>query len=256
MYLSIIIPAYNEAKRIGNTLQAVNTYMQKKDWEYEILVVNDGSKDNTAEVVQGLRSSVKHLYLIDLKENRGKGHAVQQGILASNGDLCLFMDADHSTTIDQIERMIPQIANGYDLVVSSRHLKDSVIAVKQPPHRVFLGNMFRLFVSMVVPIGVKDTQNGFKLFTRWAAFTIFSQQRVYRWAFDVEVLAIAKRLGFKIKEVPVTWKNDERSQMNFKGMVSMLLEVFIVRKNLWTGRYYRPVNIPNMDYRVTARTLS
>lgn len=254
MYLSIIIPAYNESERIGETLRAVDSYMQKKNWEYEIIVVNDGSKDNTKEVVEKLKHDVHHLYLTNLEENRGKGHAVQQGMLASNGDLCLFMDADHSTTIEHIEKMIPMVAEGYDVVISSRHLKDSVITVKQPAIRVFLGHMFRLFVSTVVPIGVKDTQNGFKLFTRWAAFTIFSQQRVFRWAFDVEVLAIAKRLGFGIKEVPITWKNDDRSQMNFKGMINMLLEVFTVRKNLLTGHYYRPVNIPNVGYRVAPRT--
>ncbi len=150
--------------------------------------------------------------------------------------------------------MIPRVTEGYDVVVSSRHLKDSVITTKQPPLRVFLGHMFRLFVATIVPLGLKDTQNGFKLFTRWAAFTIFSQQRIFRWAFDVEVLAIAKRLGFKIKEIPIVWKNDDRSQMNFKGMLNMIIEVLAVRKNLLTGRYYRPVNIPNLNFSYSMQT--
>jgi len=253
MYLSIIIPAYNEAERIPETLRAVDQYMKTKNWEYEIIVVNDGSKDATGEVVESMRGEISHLYFLNLEVNKGKGHAVQQGMLASNGDLCLFMDADHSTNISELEKMIGAINEGNDIAVSSRHLPDSVITVKQPPLRVFLGHMFRVFVGMIVPLGIRDTQNGFKLFTRWAAFTIFSQQRVYRWAFDVEVLAIAKKLGFSIKEVPIVWKNDDRSQMNLKGMINMLFEVLTVRKNLLTGHYYRPVNIPSLNYRTQTR---
>ncbi len=243
MHLSIIIPAYNEAKRISKTLRAVDAYLRNKNYAYEIIVSNDGSKDGTAAVVQKLTSEILHLRLLDLPKNGGKGYAVQQGILASSGNFCLFTDADNSTSIEQVEKLMPYIAEGYDIVVSSRHAEGAVIAVPQPKTRIFLGTVFRLFVGTLIPTGVYDTQNGFKLFTRQAAFTIFSQQRVFRWAFDVEVLAIAKKLGFKIKEVGITWENDEASQMNFKGMVNSVWELLIVRKNLWTGKYYKPVNI-------------
>lgn len=244
MYLSIIVPAYNEEKRIPRTLRAIHSYMSKQDYDYEIIVANDGSKDHTKEVVLELTKEIPHLIFLDLPKNGGKGYAVQQGILSSKGDFCLFTDADNSTSIEQIEKLLPFIAQGYDIVVSSRHAPGANILIPQPKMRIILGTLFRTFVGILLPTGVYDTQNGFKLFTRPAAFTIFSQQRVFRWAFDVEVLSIAKKLGFNIKEVGITWKNDEASQMNFKGMVNSIWELFIVRKNLWTGTYYKPVNIP------------
>ncbi len=252
MYLSVIIPAYNEEKRISTTLIAVNAYLSQQSYEYEILVANDGSTDKTTEIVEGFQKTIKNLALITIPKNGGKGYAVQQGILASHGDYCLFMDADNSTSIEQVEKLLAAVQQGFDVVVSSRYIKGAVITVPQPPHRVFLSSVFKFFVRALIPTTIKDTQNGFKLFRRPAAFTIFSQQRVFRWAFDVEILAIARKLNFKIKEVPIIWKNDDRSQMNFKGMVNMALEVLAVRKNLWMGHYYRPVNIQSEKTPVSA----
>lgn len=237
MHLSVVIPAYNEEKRIEKTLLSVNEHLSKQAYDYEILVVNDGSKDKTAEIVNDLTGKLKGLKLINNKENHGKGWVVRQGMFSAQGDYRLFMDADNSTTVDQVDNFFPFFTQGYDIVMGSRRLKDSVIAVKQSWVRDFLGGIFRLIVHTLVPLGVKDSQAGFKIFSKKAAGTIFPKQTIFRWAFDVEVLAIANKLGFKIKEVPIKWVNDAESHVKLGGMIRMLFEVWRVRWNLWTRKY-------------------
>lgn len=237
MYLSVIIPAYNEEKRIAKTLQSVDAYLKQQSYDYEILVVNDGSKDKTAEVVKGAVAYVANLRLIDNKENHGKGWVVKQGMLEAQGEIRLFTDADNSTSLDQIANFLPYFAQGYDIVLGSRRIKGAVIAAKQPWIRDFLGGIFRLIVHTIVPVGVKDSQAGFKAFSAKATEAIFPQQTIARWAFDVEILAVARKMGFKIKEVPITWINDTESHVKLSGMVKMLFEVLQVRKNLWRGLY-------------------
>jgi dolichyl-phosphate beta-glucosyltransferase len=253
MKLCIIIPTYNEEKRILPTLISLSSYFSHKSYpnngysdkrpenHWEIVVVNDGSIDKTAEVVRDYQKNIPSLKLIDLPENHGKGYSVKTGMLASNGDYFLFMDADGSTPINQIEKMLPLVEdrseNGFDIVISSRHLQGSEIQKPQPFLRVFLGNIFRVVVSLIVPLGINDTQNGFKLFRKEAAKKIFTQQTIYRWAFDVEILAIARKLRYKIKEIPVVWINDDASKITLKGMLYMLVEVMKVRWNLWKNKY-------------------
>ena len=241
MKLSVIIPAYNEEKRIEKTLLSVNEYLSKQSYDYEILVISDGSKDKTAEIVGSLTGKLRGLKLIDNKENHGKGWVVRQGILSTQSDYQLFTDADNSTTIDHVEKFFPFFAQGYDIVIGSRRLKDSIIAVKQPRVRDFLGGIFRLIVHALVPLGVKDSQAGFKMFSKNAAETVFPKQTIFRWAFDVEILAIAKKLGFKIKEVPIRWINDAESHVKLSGMVRMLFEVLRIRWNLWANKYNKAV---------------
>ncbi len=235
--LSVVIPAYNEASRISHTLLAVSDYLKNQAYEYEILVVNDGSKDNTAGVVRDLEPSIQNLHLIDNKENHGKGWVTKQGMLAATGDVRLFMDADNSTAVDEVEKMLPLFDQGYEVVIGSRRIQGSVITVHQPWFRDFLGGVFRLIVHTAVPIGVTDSQCGFKAFSGTAAQAIFPKQSIYRWAFDVEILALARKMGFKLKEVPITWINDTESHVKLSGMVSMLVEVLQVRLNLWAGKY-------------------
>ncbi len=237
MHLSVIIPAYNEEKRIERTLLSVNEHLSRQPYDYEILVVNDGSKDKTVEIVNDLTGKLKGLKLINNKENHGKGWAVRQGMLSAQGDYRLFTDADNSTTVDQVEKFFPFFAQGSDIVIGSRRLKDSVIAVKQPWLRDFLGGIFRLIVHILVPLGVKDSQAGFKVFSKKAAEIIFPKQTIFRWAFDVEILAIAKKFGLKIKEVPIKWINDAESHVKLGGMVRMLFEVLRIRWNLLIGKY-------------------
>jgi dolichyl-phosphate beta-glucosyltransferase len=237
MKLSVILPAYNEQDRIKKTLLDVSQFLQKQSFGYEILVVNDGSKDLTAEVVNNLVSSIPNLRLIDNKENHGKGYVTKQGMLSASGDVRLFMDADNSTKVDEVLKMLPMFEQGYDLVIGSRRISGSVIAVHQPWFRDFLGGVFRFIVHILVPVGVTDSQCGFKAFSALAARAVFPKQSIYRWAFDVEVLAIARKFKFKIKEVPVTWVNDTESHVKLGGMIDMLLEVMEVRLNLWAGKY-------------------
>ena len=237
MKLSVILPSYNEQDRIEKTLLDVSRFLQKQSFDYEIIVVNDGSKDKTADVVHNLFPSIPNLRLIDIKENHGKGFVTQQGMLSAGGNVRLFMDADNSTKVDEVIKMLPLFEQGCDIVIGSRRIPGAVIAVHQPWFRDFLGGVFRFIVHALVPVGVTDSQCGFKAFSAKAAQAVFNKQTIYRWAFDVEILAIARKFKFKIKEVPVTWVNDTESHVKLGGMLSMLLEVMEVRLNLWAGKY-------------------
>ena len=237
MFLSVIIPAYNEEKRIVKTLLATDDFLRRQNYESEILVVSDGSKDKTVELGEGLKSQIKNLRMIDEKINYGKGWAVRRGMLEARGQIRLFMDADNSTTVDQVANFLPYFNEGYEVIIGSRRTAGAVIAVKQPWIRDFLGGIFRLLVHTLVPLGITDSQAGFKAFSARATEIIFKKQIIFRWAFDVEILAIARRLGFKIKEVPIYWVNDTESHVKIGGMVKMLLEVLRVRWNLWNKKY-------------------
>ena len=235
--LSVIIPAYNEERRIGQTLLSVSEYLKKQPYNYEILVVNDGSKDGTANVVLNLKSEILNLALLDNKQNHGKGWATKQGMLAATGDVRLFMDADNSTKIEEAAKMLPLFERGSDIVIGSRRIAGSVIAARQPWIRDFLGGIFRLIVHTLVDVGVADSQCGFKAFSARAAEQIFPRQTIFRWAFDVEILALARKFKFKIQEVAITWVNGAESRVKLSGEINMLLEILKIRWNLWTGKY-------------------
>lgn len=235
--LSVVIPSYNEEKRIKATLLSASEFLKKQAYESEILVVSDGSKDATADVVKSLQAQIPNLKLVENTDNHGKGWVTKQGMLEATGDVRVFMDADNSTKIDEISNFLPYFDEGYDLVIGSRRINGSVIAVHQPWIRDLQGTIFRSIVHLVVPLGVTDSQCGFKAFSAEAATKIFPHQKIYRWAFDVEILALARKMNFKIKEVPITWVNDEESHVKLSGKIKMLLEVAQVRWNLWTGKY-------------------
>ncbi len=235
MYLSVIIPCYNEEERISKTIEAVYCYLREKPYEWEILVVDNGSTDGTRQLVEEYSDKIKNLFLIT-RQSHGKGWAVKQGMLAARGDYRLFTDADNSTDITQLDRLFPWATHGADVVISSRKKQGAVIVEKQPFYRVWLGKLFPWAVRLFVPIlnDIKDTQNGFKLFTRQAAEKIFPHQTIFYWAFDVEILALAKIFGFKIREVPIVWKNDDKSKMNLKGMFRAAFEVILTSLHLLT----------------------
>lgn len=238
IYISIIIPAYNEEKRLSRTLEKVDEYLKKQSFSYEIIVVSDGSKDKTSQVVKDLIPRIQNLRLIDNKENHGKGYVVRQGMLDAKGEYRLFTDADNSTSIDQIEKMLPEFEKGFKVVIGSRDIKGAVIATPQSWIRRRLGDIFNLIVQVISGLwGIWDTQCGFKGFTSKAAEDIFQKCKIDRWAFDVEILVISKKLGYKIKEIPVTWVNDPESKVKLKGMIKMLFEVFQIRWNVITKRY-------------------
>lgn len=235
--LSVVIPSYNEAERIAPTITYTHEFLKKQGYDFEILVVVDGAKDTTAAVVAGLQPEMPELRLINNPQNHGKGYVVRQGMLEATGDIRLFMDADNSTKVDHITEFMQHFDQGADIVVGSRRIAGANIAVHQGFVRDFLGGVFRLIVHTIVPLGVTDSQCGFKAFTASAAEQVFPKQTINRWAFDVEILAIARRLRLRIKEAPITWVNDGASTVRFSGMVHMLLEVLEVRWGLWTGKY-------------------
>ncbi len=252
MKLSIIIPAYNEEKRLQKTLEEINSYLSGQNYpstgagqaDYEILVVNDGSKDRTAEVCSNLIPKIKNLKLIDNKVNQGKGAVVRQGILAAKGEYRLFTDADNSTSIDQIEKMWPEFEKGSDVVIGSRDIKGAVLDPPQPWIRnVILGEGFKLFRKLVAGLWrIQDTQCGFKCFRKQAAEEVFPVCRIDRFAFDPEILIIAEKFGYKIKEIPVFWKNDPDSKVNFKSILKMALDLFKIRWNSIKGIYDKKNN--------------
>ncbi len=235
--LSVVIPSYNEAARITPTIKETDAFLSAQGYDYEILVVIDGAKDNTAAVVTELQASVPKLRVINNPENHGKGYVVRQGMLEATGDIRLFMDADNSTKVVHIAEFLPFFAQGSDIVAGSRRISGANIAVHQGFVRDFLGGVFRFIVHTIVPLGVTDSQCGFKAFTAAAAEKVFPKQTIDRWAFDVEILAIARQMKLKIHEAPVVWVNDGASTVRFSGMVHMLLEILEVRWNLWTGKY-------------------
>lgn len=236
-FLSVIIPAYNEEKRIPQTLLSLDKYLSVQKYSYEILVVDSGSADKTASVVNNLTRLIKNLRLINLPANRGKGWAVTQGMLASSGKYRLFTDADNATSIEHFSKMQPFLEQGYDIVIGSRALRESVIAVPQSLFKRLLGKAGNLFIQLVAVWGIWDTQCGFKVFEEKAANDIFSRLTIPGWGFDVETLAIARLRGYKIKEMPVRWVNDPLSHVTARSYFQVLFETMNVRLNLWRKKY-------------------
>ena len=238
MYLSVIIPAYNEEKRLSKTLFDIDNYLKAQSYDYEIIVVSDGSKDRTAGLVREMQSKIPNLKLIDNKQNHGKGFVVRQGMTEAKGEYRLFTDADNSTSIDQTEKMLPYFKQGFDIVIGSRDIKGAVLAEPQPLIRRFIGNVFNLMVQVLVGLwGIWDTQCGFKALSAKASQDILKKCRIDRWAFDPEILIIAKKSGYKIKEVPVVWVNDPDSKVKLKGIIKMGFDLLRIRWNLITKKY-------------------
>ena len=239
MYLSVVIPGYNEEKRLPKTLEEIDKYLRKQSYQYEIIVVNDGSKDRTVEVARDLTPKIKNLKVTGYKKNRGKGYAVRFGMQKAQGEVRLFTDADNSTSIDHLEKMWPYFKGGHDIVIGSRDVKGAILDPPQPfLRKMILGKGFRLLSQIICGTwGILDTQCGFKCFTKKATENIFPRCRINRFAFDPEILVIAQKLGYKIKEIPAYWKNDPESKVKFKSIIKMALDLFKIRWNLITGKY-------------------
>lgn len=238
MKLSVIIPAYNEERNIARTIKAIHEYLTIKNIDHEILVSIDGSKDKTAEVAESMKTSVSTLTVINVPVNHGKGYAVKEAMMQATGDYKLFTDADNSTSIDHIERMMPYFSQGYDVVIGSIAVAGHKVSTgSEPIWRRLFGKMGNLYIQILAVPGIHDTQRGFKIFSKKASEDIFPRQRIMRWGFDVEILALARKFGYKIKEVPVDWKNDPNSHVGLKAYIQVLKEVLIVRWNLITHKY-------------------
>jgi dolichyl-phosphate beta-glucosyltransferase len=241
-YLSIVIPAYNEAERIPKALIDIDRRLARVDYSYEILVIDDGSRDNTVAVVNKLVPMVKNLRVVESKENMGKGAAVRAGMLLAKGQIRLFTDADNSTSIDQFENMTPFFKQGYAVVIGSRAAAGARLELPEPLYRQLIGKGLNLFVQAILVRGIWDTQCGFKAFTAEAAERIFRMSRIPGWVFDVEILSIAKLLGYKIKEMPVRWVDDTRSHVRWSAGLQFIRDAVKIRLWIWRHEYEPMVN--------------
>ncbi len=238
--LSVIVPAYNEAERIPKTLKRLQEYFTGQSYSYEIIVVLDGLTDRTRDVLKRLSGEIQHLKIIDRPINRGKGFTVREGMLKACGCVRLFTDADNSTDIDHFELMKPLFDEGYDVVIASRSSKDAPEAKQAVPqvwYKRIIGKMANLAVQLIAVRGIWDTQCGFKAFRAEAAERIFSQTEIAGWGFDIEVLALARALKFKVGIIPAYWINDDRSHVRGLDYLLVLGETLRVRCNLITGKY-------------------
>ncbi len=236
--LSIVIPAYNESARIEAALSSVLAWLASCPWESEVLVIDDGSADNTSAIVHRWMASRPSLHLIRNPGNRGKGYSVRNGLLQATGEIVLFSDADLSAPIEEAQRLIDAIDGGADVAIGSRWLDKQRQTIHQPLYRRFFGRCFNWVTRKVMGLPFKDTQCGFKAFRRNAAQTIFRLQTIERWGFDPEILFIARKLRYIIVEVPVTWGHDERSRISYlRDGMQMLKEMGQIRSNSLRGRY-------------------
>ncbi|OGB74404.1 hypothetical protein A2V68_01680 [candidate division Kazan bacterium RBG_13_50_9] len=237
IYLSVVIPAYNEERRIGKTLAAVRGFLDKQNYDYEVLVVDDGSRDTTRDIVGIIAEGWPQLKMIANRANRGKGAVVKQGVLDARGRYILFADADNATPVEQLDKLLPY-AREYPIVIGSRHCPGAKIHISQAPHRKLLSRASNLLIRILAVPGIWDTQCGFKLFERNAVQNIFANVRLNRFGFDFESLVIARHLGYKFKEVPIEWYNDPESKVRTgREALRTLRDLFKVKLNLLRGLY-------------------
>ncbi|MDP3143255.1 MAG: glycosyltransferase family 2 protein [Candidatus Omnitrophota bacterium] len=239
-HLSVIVPAYNEAHRgiIKTTLESFQNYFTRQNYSWEVIIVSDGSKDRTVEIVSEFISNKPEFSLIANTQNYGKGYVVRQGMLAATGDYRIFVDADNAISVEQIEKFWPFIDEGYEVVIGSIELPGAKIKENAQWYRRFLGKYSKYIIRIVAGLwSIHDTQRAFKLFTARSAVEIFSRAAINRWGFDIEVLVLAKKLGYKIKELPITWINHDESRVNLGSYFGVLRDLFKMRFNLWFGKY-------------------
>lgn len=235
---SIIFPAFNEGERLAPTLDKVLSYVSQQHWKTEIIVVDDGSTDNTAEVVRRYSRNNPIVRLVQNPGNRGKGYSVRNGMLNARGDLLLFSDADLSSPITEAPKLLAAIEKGTDVAIGSRWLKSEVQTLRQSVIRQLFGRMYNLLLRVFLGLNYKDTQCGFKAFTREAAGLIFSAQTIERWGFDAELLFLARAYGLRVAEVPVEWAHTPASKIRpIRDGIQMFGEVLTIRWNDLTRKY-------------------
>jgi glycosyltransferase involved in cell wall biosynthesis len=241
-YYSVVIPAFNESARIPATLEEVVACIRAREWDAEVIVVDDGSGDNTAQVVLDFANSAPEVRLIQNRQNRGKGYSVRSGMLQALGEVVMFTDADLSAPMEEAERLFKAIADGADIAIGSRWLERGRQTHRQPLYRQVLGRCFNAVTRAVMNLPFADTQCGFKAFTRQAAQTVFQLQTIERWGFDPEILFIALKRGYRVDEVPVSWAHDARSKVSYlRDGLRMLQDIAIVRWNALRGKYGKQV---------------
>jgi glycosyltransferase involved in cell wall biosynthesis len=254
---SIVIPAYNETARIERALSSVSDCIRSRGWDAEVLVVDDGSTDDTAALVELWGRGHPEVRLIRNGRNRGKGYSVRNGMLRAAGEIVMFTDADLSSPIEEAERLFAAIDAGADIAIGSRWLIGRRIVHKQPLYRRVFGRCFNALTRTIMRLPFADTQCGFKAFRHEAAQLVFGLQGIERWGFDPEILFIAIKRGLRITEVPVTWGHDERSRISYlRDGMRMLIELVYVRWSALRGRYRRQPIEMMRDAAVTAQPVA
>jgi dolichyl-phosphate beta-glucosyltransferase len=235
---SIVIPAYNESARLGASLQKVLDYLHAQEWDAEVVVVNDGSRDNTADIIRDFAAKDPAVRLVENPGNHGKGYSVRNGMLQAGGEILIFSDADLSSPIEESSKLLTALEGGADIAIGSRWLRAETQTQRQPLHRQIFGRIFNLLLRITLGLHFKDTQCGFKSFTRTTAQAIFPLQKIERWGFDPEILFLAQKMGFKIKEVPVLWGHSGGTRINpLVDGFRMFAEMLHVRWYSLTGKY-------------------
>jgi dolichyl-phosphate beta-glucosyltransferase len=235
---SFVIPAYNEGVRLRPTLNELLRYAREQNWDVEILVVNDGSTDETAQIVREYGKSHPQVLLLENPGNHGKGYSVRNGMLHARGDVCLFTDADLSSPMTEAQKLFDAIQQGADIAIGSRWLQTELQTERQPLYRQVFGRVFNLALRLILGLRFADTQCGFKAFRRDAAQQIFPLQKIERWGFDPEILFLAQRAGLRIEEVPVLWAHSEGTRLHpFRDGMRMFIEVLRIRRNAMAGEY-------------------
>jgi dolichyl-phosphate beta-glucosyltransferase len=241
MFLSVVIPAYNEEKHILATLEKIARFLSAKSFLYEIIVVDDGSRDRTYETAKGFAQSSDRVRVLQNSVNEGKGSAVRKGVMASGGKYVLFLDADYSTSIEEIDKMLPllEMDDRYDFVIASRHIEGARILRDEPFIRVFFGKIYHVLVKLLFLRGVSDYNCGFKLYRREVARDLFSRILIKDYTFDAELLFLAQRLRYRYKEMPVTWRHNPHSKVRpFVDGIKTLRSLIEIQRNYRRG-YYR-----------------
>jgi dolichyl-phosphate beta-glucosyltransferase len=239
--LSVIVPAFNEAGRLGPVLREIVQYGRSRGLRLEVIVVDDGSRDGTAALVRSVSEAVPEVRLVRLAANLGKGYAVRTGMLNAVGALLLFADADGATPIAEVARLELAIRQGADIAIGSRALRSTDVRVRARWYRRVLGRLFHALVARLTVRGFQDTQCGFKLFRAAAAQDLFSRMRMNRFSFDVEVLLMAQHRGFRVEEVAVNWTHQPGSRINLvTDSLAMVRDLFLIRAHLARGDYDRP----------------
>lgn len=236
-YLSVIIPVYNEARRLPTTLLDVDRWLATGGFAYEIIVVDDGSHDATADVAEKMQSAVQHLHVLRNEKNRGKGAAVRQGMLEARGAVRLFTDADNATSMDEFPKLQKYLNEGFDVVFASRAVPKSILEPPQPFVRRTMGKLANLIIQVMNLPGVHDTQCGFKAFTAPAATTIFNEAKIDRFGFDVEALVLARTKRYRMQEVGVRWVDKAGGTVTPLAYLQVFWENLRIRWWLLRGAY-------------------
>jgi len=238
IYYSCIVPVYNESGRFDRGIAAIHHYLERAGHPYEIVIVDDGSEDDTLSLGEKFAEGKTNVKVISYKPNRGKGAAVKVGVMEAAGQYVFFSDIDLSVPIEYIEQFMPVLENGTDVVIGTRRTSDATIAVHQPWYREFLGEIFRRMVRAFFVPEVTDFTCGFKSFKADVAREVFKRSRITGWTFDAETIFIADKLGYHIKEIPVVWSNEEGTKVRVvRAAVNSLLELFRIKVNHWRGLY-------------------